>query len=502
MKFQLKIVLGASLIAVFTLAMSRLLSAVSLPSFAHWGVQAGVVVLVAVMAWLAARMLSRPLARLQTEIDLIERESDLTHKIMLENHGEVGGIATSLNRMFSKFNTIIEQIMRETSQLAGAAEHMSSAAGESQKKILRQQSETDQVATAITEMSATVTEVAQNTASAANAADQASQAAAQGQEVVLRAINSTDEVAGHIRSASEVVTKLESKSENIGSVLDVIRGIAEQTNLLALNAAIEAARAGEQGRGFAVVADEVRSLASRTQESTVEIQTMIEQLQTEAKRSVETMEQSHVIANSSIEQTKEAGEAFAAIVDKVGEINGMNIQIASASEEQSAVAEEINRNVVVISEMAQQTTEGSHQISSASEQVSNLAEALQALISTFKVADQKRFDFAAARAAHLAWKTKLRGYLDGKSSLSREEAVSHRHCVLGKWYYSSGLEHYGKLQEMQAIEAPHTELHELIGAIIGSKEQGDAEEAERLFLKIEPLSQQIVNLLDTVAGKV
>ena len=502
MKFQTKIVLGASTIVLFSLVINDLISTLSLTSFARWGLQAAIVLLAAVAAYFAARRLSRPLSRLQAEIEIIEHESDLTRRMTRDRYDEVGAIAASLNRMFYKFNDIIEKIMMETTQLTDAAEQMSSVAAESQQKILRQQSETDQVATAVTEMSATVSEVAQNTTRAASAADQASQTAVQGQEVVLRAINSTDEVAKYIKSASEVVAKLESRSENIDSVLDVIRSIAEQTNLLALNAAIEAARAGEQGRGFAVVADEVRSLASRTQASTVEIQSMIEQLQAEAKRSVETMEQSHIIAGNSIEQTREAGEAFSGIVERVNEINDMNIQIASASEEQSAVAEEINRNVVVISEMAQHTTEGSFQIASASEQISNLAEELQALVRTFKVSGQKNFDFAAARAAHLAWKTKLRGYLDGKASLSREQAVSHRHCMLGQWYYGGGMENYGQLKEMREIEVPHTELHRLIGAIIEAKEQGELEDAERLFLEIEPLSQQIVSLLDAVAAKV
>ena len=501
MGFKIRLVVAMAGVAISVMVLTGLAQSL-LPRSGWWLAQGGIVALAALAGWGLARLLGRPLAQLRAHIEAIERDSDLARRLPVKGKDEWSDMARALNRMFDKFNRIIQRIMDETSQLTAAAERMSATAASTQQDILRQQAETDQVATAIEEMSATVCEVANNTTHAAQAADAASEQAREGREVIGQAVRYTDEVAGHVQQASAVVENLENKSRTIGSVLDVIRDIAEQTNLLALNAAIEAARAGEQGRGFAVVADEVRSLASRTQDSTVEIQNMIEQLQSEARRAVQSMEQSHVIAGQNIAQARQAGEAFAAIVDMINEINDMNTQIASASEEQSAVTSEINRNVVVISDVARQTTEGSNEIAAASVRLSNLAEALQGLVRQFRVADQGHFDFEAARAAHLAWKTKLRSFLDGKSTLSREQAVSHRHCVLGKWYYGEGMAQYGQLPEMGEIEPPHEELHKLIADIIAHKERGEMAEAERLYKRIEPLSARIVSLLDALAAKV
>ena len=502
MGFKHKIIAATVLVAVFSMALAILAGRVLDAPGVLWLAWAGIVLLMAAAGGLLARHLGRPLGEMRAHIEAIAEHSDLALRIPVRGSDEWSQMAAALNRMFDKFNGIVQKIMDETTQLTTAAESMSATAERTRQDILRQQAETDQVATAINEMSATVSEVARNTSSAAQAADQASREAARGQNVIRKAMDYTDQVAGHVREAGTVVENLETKSRTIGSVLDVIRDIAEQTNLLALNAAIEAARAGEQGRGFAVVADEVRSLASRTQESTVEIRTMIEQLQGEARHAVQSMEQSHAIAGENIEHTRQAQEAFTAIVDMINEINDMNTQIASASEEQSAVSEEINRNVVVISDVARQTSEGSGRIAESSERVSGLAEELQGLVRQFRVADQQQFDFGAARAAHLAWKTKLRSFLDGRSTLTREQAVSHRHCVLGKWYYGEGLAKYGQMDEMQAIEAPHEALHGLIARIIECKEQGDMAEAERLYREVEPLSAQIVGCLDSLASKV
>ncbi len=226
------------------------------------------------------------------------------------------------------------------------------ASGNEKGMILEQKDEVDKVATAMTEMSATVHEVARNATEAAEAAQRADEETTKGKMVVSQAIEAIDLLANEVNDAAQVIHRLEQDSDEIGAVLDVIRGIAEQTNLLALNAAIEAARAGEQGRGFAVVADEVRTLAQRTQQSTQEIQNMIERLQSGAQDAVKAMEQGRSRAQVGVEQAAEAGTSLETIAQAVGTISDMNTQIATAAEEQSVVAEEINLNIVSISDMA------------------------------------------------------------------------------------------------------------------------------------------------------
>jgi methyl-accepting chemotaxis protein len=274
--------------------------------------------------------------------------------------------------------------MASSAQLAAAAEEMSAVTMQTSHGIQEQQSQTDQLATAMNEMAATVQEVARHALDAAGAASKANDESAKGRQVVNDAVNTIDALSEAIARAAEAIQRVEADSDRIGTVLDVIRGIADQTNLLALNAAIEAARAGEQGRGFAVVADEVRTLAGRTQDSTQEIQAMIESLQTGSKEAVNLMEQSREQAQSGVEQTAKAGDALSAIADEVGRINDMNTQIASAAEEQSAVAEEINLNVVTINQVGDESAQGAEQTARASEDLASLATELQQMVGKFK----------------------------------------------------------------------------------------------------------------------
>ncbi len=228
-------------------------------------------------------------------------------------------------------------------------------------------------------------EVARNASSASQAAQEADGEAGNGKQVVSASIDAINALAGEVEKAAEVIDKLETDSENISKVLDVIKGIAEQTNLLALNAAIEAARAGEQGRGFAVVADEVRTLASRTQQSTEEIHEIIERLQADAESAVQVMNTGRGQAQSSVEQAAHAGESLERIAKAVTTISDMNAQIASAAEEQTAVAEEINRNIVGITQAGQESAQGAQQTATSSEELAKLAARLQGLVSQFRV---------------------------------------------------------------------------------------------------------------------
>ncbi|RDH84197.1 MAG: methyl-accepting chemotaxis protein [endosymbiont of Escarpia spicata] len=312
-------------------------------------------------------------------------DGDLTVAVETNGEDEVNQLLAAMRDMVNKMHANITTVAASTVDMSSAAEQMSVITEETNLGIQKQQMETDQVATAISQMTATVQEVTRNATKAAQAAQDADQEAHNGQNVVTKTINSINRLANDVQSAAEVIHKLENNTESIGAVLDVIKGIAEQTNLLALNAAIEAARAGEQGRGFAVVADEVRTLAARTQDSTREIESMIEQLQGGAKQAVQVMEASSEQAKATVDQAAGAGHALEAITSGITSISDMNLQIATASEEQTQATEEINRSVINISKVVAETSQGAQQTAEAGESYVKLAADLQGLVAQFKV---------------------------------------------------------------------------------------------------------------------
>lgn len=332
------------------------------------------------------RVVAKPIRSVMERIkDIAEGEGDLTAKLDDSSNDELGELAHWFNTFVGKLRRMISDINGYAAELTTNAEHMSSVTHRTSQGVKQQQSETDHVATAMNQMSATVQEVARNASSAAAAANEADSEASKGKVVVKETIEAIDTLAAEVEKAGQVIQKLEEDSNGIGVVLDVIKGIAEQTNLLALNAAIEAARAGEQGRGFAVVADEVRTLAQRTQQSTQEIRSIIERLQSGAKDAVEVMVEGKNQASLSVEQAAKAGTSLDTITEVVTTITDMNTQIASAAEEHSSVAEEINRNVVNISEVANHTADDASQVAQSSQQLTKLADDLQSLLSHFKV---------------------------------------------------------------------------------------------------------------------
>lgn len=329
------------------------------------------------------RSITQPLKNVLGVISQVSG-GDLTEKSRVYSEDELGKLSNGFNTLIDALSGMLKEISSSSQQLSAAAEQTASISSQSHESINHQKEQTDMIATAMTEMTATVDEVANSANKTLVEVQSANRETMDGQSVVEDSINTINKLAGEIESASEVIDKLDHYSTNIGAVLDVIRGIADQTNLLALNAAIEAARAGEQGRGFAVVADEVRTLASRTQESTSEIQEMIERLQTGTREAVRVMELSRNEAQNSVQQTAKAGESLRKITQAVSVINDMSTHIASAAEEQSAVSQEMHQNISAISDMADRTSQGASENLSASQELARLAEHMQTLVGKFK----------------------------------------------------------------------------------------------------------------------
>ena len=350
------------------------------------GIAVVVLLVIAAVGMLLANTILRPLNMMKANLDDIAAgEGDLTRRLTITSQDELGELAGSFNRFVDKIHSLVRQITEMTTQLTGLVNQVSDQAQRSDQAMERQRHETDQVATAINEMSAAAQEVAKSAQNAAVAAQQTDEEGQAAKRVVAGSIVKIHALVDDIRSSGVSLDSLQKDVSSIVSVLGVIRSIADQTNLLALNAAIEAARAGEAGRGFAVVADEVRALASRTQISTQEIQSMIDRLQAGTQSAVEAMRRSSEAGDGTSAQANEAGASLDTMAQLIGTINSMNAQIASAAEEQTAVAEEINRSVhqiaVAVDNVADETQLGAQ----TSRSLADLGQRLGKLVGQFRI---------------------------------------------------------------------------------------------------------------------
>ncbi len=323
----------------------------------HTMVAMAVYLLTLMIGYAAIAYIMRPFDHLVKDTREVV-QNGLMQYIYTGRNDEIGEVRLAIKLLKSKLGAVTGRMSDTADNLVVSTNKSTQSIEKTCQSIKRQQSEIDQIATAINEMSATVSAVAQNTTMASEVAQKGNNDAMAGQQIVSQVKKSTNELANEVEKAADVIERVELASENIGSIVDVINGIAEQTNLLALNAAIEAARAGEQGRGFAVVADEVRTLASRTQQSTLEIQGMVEQLQSGTREAVQTMNKGRSQANHSVEQTDQAKQMLDTIMEGISTIKDMSMEIATASEQQSAMTDEVNNNIVNISEMSKETIKG------------------------------------------------------------------------------------------------------------------------------------------------
>ncbi|WP_285426311.1 methyl-accepting chemotaxis protein [Pseudomonas sp. efr-133-TYG-103a] len=337
-----------------------------------------------IAAWAITRQIVIPLSQTLVAVERVA-SGDLTHNLSVDRRDELGQLQGSIQRMTVSLRELIGGIGDGVTQIASAAEQLSAVTEQTSTGVNSQKVETDQVATAMHQMTATVQEVARNAEEASEAAVAADQQAREGDKVVNEAIAQIERLASEVSHSTEAMGELKRESDKIGSVLDVIKSVAQQTNLLALNAAIEAARAGEAGRGFAVVADEVRSLAQRTQKSTEEIEVLIASLQNGTQQVATIMDASHDLTVSSVELTRRAGSSLESITRTVSAIQSMNQQIAAAAEQQSATAEEINRSVLNVRDVSEQTSAASEETAASSMELARLGTHLQGLVGRFRV---------------------------------------------------------------------------------------------------------------------
>jgi len=345
-----------------------------------------IIALITLITYIVSTRITRPLVEMREAMaEIASGDGDLTKRLAIKSNDEIGALAVEFNKFTDKLRDLLRETATHTRAVADAADHLRDVSHSTNREIQQERSQVDNVSSAVTQMAATVMEISGNAAQSSDAATKAEEQVHGGTRQAQEAMREIQSLADAIQEGVEVVSGLSQESDNIGAVIDVINSIAEQTNLLALNAAIEAARAGEQGRGFAVVADEVRSLASRTQDSTDDIRRMVERLQAMATQTDTVMQQGKDRSLKGVEKTEGVVSSLKDISDSIGTVQAQSSQIAQATEQQTIVAEDINKSLVAITSLSDKTSAHAESLAAEATQLSSVSTELKELVNQFKI---------------------------------------------------------------------------------------------------------------------
>ncbi|MEW6051529.1 MAG: methyl-accepting chemotaxis protein [Candidatus Zixiibacteriota bacterium] len=423
--------------------------------------------------------------------------NNLTVQVKPKSEKDILG--NSFQTMTTNLTTIIRQLDSNARELVSAATEIAATSEQMARGAKDQADQVNQVSTAVEEMTATILESSKNASEATNSAKGAADTATGGGQIVNDTIQGMQKIADVVRESAESITKLAKSADQIGEIIGVIDDIADQTNLLALNAAIEAARAGEQGRGFAVVADEVRKLAERTGKATGEITEMIKGIQKQTDDAVNSMEAGIQQVDKGRDLADKAGSSLNEIVVMAQRVTDMVQQIATAAEEQSSAAEQISKNIEHISSVTKETATGAEQSAAAAEELNRQAEGLRQMVATFNVLGADTGILALAKQQHGTYMHKLEAVLDSRANFNDWKVLTHRECQFGKWYYSEGQKKYSHLNGFASIEDYHKRVHQSANQAVEALKAGNKDQARRYLQAAEAASRDVQEALDRLS---